>query len=393
MPERFKEGDMHRGKEVANIHSRSENPDAKILSNLARTPFNYGGYNFQCVEAALQGIKFKDREQRERVFKMSGREALAVGRKITNSIKAGEKRFVYWNDIEIVYNSDEHRDLLKEFIKAKIRQNPDVQTALLNLGDNFIYHYVGEESKHTSLPEKIYIQTLISERERLEYLASLKEDFQKGYNEGEEPTYAITRKSIVDKLTEELRDRTQSKQVIVLDVGANDQRLEQELFVELEKKAISKPHVIASDIIKMSADNSSKEISTIQTDALDLAILSEKVDIVISNFTLNYLPKKALEESYRVLKNDGTIICTFHDLKALKEIEREESMEEALNEEEKEDREKFKFGYDRHSINDNNIDKIKKYFEDVGFQDIVVEKKKGEEEGRMISWFEIQATK
>ncbi len=393
MSERFQEGDMHRGKEMVNIHSRSENPDARILSNLTRTPFNYGGYNFQCVEAALQGIKFEDKERRERVFKMSGREALAAGREITNSIKAGEKRFVYWNDREIVYNSDEHRDLLKEFIKAKIRQNPDVQTALLNLSDNFIYYYVGEESEHTLLPERIYMQTLISERERLEYLKGLKETFQEAYDENKEPTYAITRKSIVNKLTEELRDRTQAKQVIVLDIGANDQRLEQELFVELEKNAISRPHVIASDIIEMSADNSLKEVSTIQTNALDLAVLSEKVDIIISNFTLNYLPKKALEESYRVLKNDGTIICTFHDLKALKEIEREELMEEALNEEEKEDREKFEFGYDRYSINDNDIDKIKKYFEDVGFQDIVVEKKKGEEEGEIISWFEIQAIK
>ena len=169
MAERFSKMKDYEGKELINIQSRSENLDARILSNLANTPFEYGGYNFKCVEAALQGIKFKDKNRREEVFAMSGRKALQAGREITNSIKDGEERFVYWDNKEIIYNSDEHRELLAEFIRAKIRQNKGVQKSLLKLlKKNFIYHYIGEESPHTSLPEKFYMQVLIEEGRKLQ---------------------------------------------------------------------------------------------------------------------------------------------------------------------------------------------------------------------------------
>jgi len=153
--------------EKINITSGSSDPVAKILSNLAYTPFSYGGYTFPCVEAALQGVKLADKVDREKVFLMKGLEALKVGRSITRSIKDGEERFVYWDDKKIGYNSQDHRLLIAAFIREKVRQSQAVQRALIKTKDAFIYHYVGKEHPKTSLPEPLFIEILLAERQIL----------------------------------------------------------------------------------------------------------------------------------------------------------------------------------------------------------------------------------
>lgn len=156
-----------------NITSGSSDPVARILSNLADTPFSFGGYNFKCVEAPLQGIKFEDRTIREHIFTLDGLAALKAGRKITRSIKKGEERFVYWDNKIIPYNSNEHRLLIAAFIREKVRQSIEVQQSLVSTEDSFIYHDVGHENPNTSLPEKLYIEILLAERQILKRLFSL----------------------------------------------------------------------------------------------------------------------------------------------------------------------------------------------------------------------------
>lgn len=157
-----------------NITSGSKDPIEYILSNLAYTPFTYGGYKFSCVEAPLQGIKLENKEQREKVFSMNGQEALCVGRKITRNIKDGEERFVYWDNKKIPYNSQAHRLLIASFIREKVRQSVEVQNALVKTKGSFIYHDVGPEHPKTSLPEKLFIEILLAERKILLKLLSLK---------------------------------------------------------------------------------------------------------------------------------------------------------------------------------------------------------------------------
>ncbi len=159
-----------------NIHSRSIDWRGKILSNLSATPFVIGAYTMQSVESAVQGIKFADRARREAIFVMSGMDALKVGREITNSLGDGETRYVYWGDEKIVYNSIGHRMLVATFIHEKIRQNPKVQEALLATKGMFIFHDVGKENPHTSLPEVYYIEILLVARSLLEMLNSLGKD-------------------------------------------------------------------------------------------------------------------------------------------------------------------------------------------------------------------------
>jgi hypothetical protein len=165
--------------ERLNIRSDSLDWRAKILANLPYTPFRISKYFFNCVEAPLQGIKFAELEMREKVFAMTGMEALKAGRQITNSIEEGKTASVYWNNEVIEYNSIEHRMLIAMFIHEKVRQNPKVQKALFATKDVFIYHDVGEESQHTSLPEKFFITVLLAERSLLEKLQDISLRFGK----------------------------------------------------------------------------------------------------------------------------------------------------------------------------------------------------------------------
>lgn len=158
--------------EKINIKSDSKDPIAKVLSNLAYTPFTYGKYNFKSVESALQGIKFSNKSKRENVFKMEGLKALKEGRKL--NIKLNKKIYVYWNNKKIPYNSQEHRLLIAMFIREKVRQSTKVQEALISTNGTFIYHDVGLENPKTSLPEKLFIEILLSERKVLLKLLNLK---------------------------------------------------------------------------------------------------------------------------------------------------------------------------------------------------------------------------
>ena len=160
-------------KERLNIRSNSDDWRAAILTNLAYTPFKIGDYVFPSVESPLQGIKFSNKAKQERVFAMNGIEALRAGRKITESIQDGKKTYVYWDKKRILYNSTEHRLLIAMFIHEKIRQNPKVQEALLATRGSFIYHDVGMENPSTSLPEKIYIQILLAQRDLLQKLQQI----------------------------------------------------------------------------------------------------------------------------------------------------------------------------------------------------------------------------
>lgn len=161
-------------KQAINIRSDSEDWRGAILSNLAPTPFSVNGHNFKSVESALQGIKFFNRSEREKIFQLDGLSALKAGRLITQSITEGSEPYVYWDDNTIEYNSNEHRLLIAMFIAEKIRQNIKVQEALLATDGTFIYHNVGTENPKTSLPEKFYIEILLAQRKLLRRLNSIK---------------------------------------------------------------------------------------------------------------------------------------------------------------------------------------------------------------------------
>ena len=100
--------------------------------------------------------------------------SLKIGREITLVVKDNEKRYVYWGNKKIPYNSQAHRLLIASFIREKVRQSIEVQQALVKTKGSFVYHDVGPEHLKTSLPEKLFIEILLAERKILLKLLSLK---------------------------------------------------------------------------------------------------------------------------------------------------------------------------------------------------------------------------
>ena len=109
-----------------NISFRSKNPQERILSNLAHTPFTFtiNGHEFRCnsVEGFWQGLKCKG-EMRLHVFLLSG-----MGAKRAGSGKRGQSFEFAGANYKV--GSKEHENLIRQAIKQKVLQNPDVAEAL-----------------------------------------------------------------------------------------------------------------------------------------------------------------------------------------------------------------------------------------------------------------------
>ena len=163
---------------TSKLNIRSDSPDWRgaILSNLAYTPFRIGRVQFKCVEGALQGIKLSPPHMQKNIFAMSGLNALRAGRRaVRRPFQNSVQSYVYWQGEVIEYNSLEHRLLIAMFIGEKVRQNPRVQQALLETEGTFIFHDVGGvENPHTSLPEKFYIEVLLTQRRLLKKLHKIR---------------------------------------------------------------------------------------------------------------------------------------------------------------------------------------------------------------------------
>ena len=156
-----------------NIRSDSRDWRAAILSNLAKTPFVIDGVACQSLESFLQAIKFSRKQERQEILMLSGMDALKRGRTVTQSVVLGETK-VYWRGEEMLYGSDGHRLLLVRAIQAKIDQNERVRQALLETKGVFLFHDVGQEHPHTSLPEQIFVAVLVNQRDLLLKVARLR---------------------------------------------------------------------------------------------------------------------------------------------------------------------------------------------------------------------------
>ncbi|MCK4592335.1 hypothetical protein KAT63_02750 [Candidatus Parcubacteria bacterium] len=164
---------------VYNVNSGSENPIEAALSNLSDHTFKIGKLTL-IVEVALQMIKFPlESKERKEILALSGKD-IGIRAKRLGKNAVGE--LVYWDGRTIVYNSQEHRELLKMFIEAKFHQNEDAMKALLSTIDGELDHDVGPESPNTSLPKDAFLKILIGIRnERLALLINnmgLKQEFR-----------------------------------------------------------------------------------------------------------------------------------------------------------------------------------------------------------------------
>lgn len=147
-----------------NIHSKSRDERARLLSNFANRPFELGGFWMASTEGFIQGIKFPRHERRRyRAFASSGSFAKKQSPELAPSMVyfAEELPSGKHVDIRVPYGSNEHHRIIERAIRAKFYQNEDCMEALVTTVGMTLIHNTGEpESLDTSLPAEVFCKIL-----------------------------------------------------------------------------------------------------------------------------------------------------------------------------------------------------------------------------------------
>ncbi len=123
-----------------NVHSRSRDPRARVLSALANRPFEFEGEMFGSFEGFFNGIKFhKNEPRRRRAFASSFGYAQRFGDEAQN-------KWVWWKDKQIASGSFKHRTLIKRAHRESIMHNPDRMQALIDSAGLVITHNIDTPS-------------------------------------------------------------------------------------------------------------------------------------------------------------------------------------------------------------------------------------------------------
>lgn len=124
--------------DIINIGMRPEFSEVqKKLSNLYPSPFILDGVQYASIEAFWMSIKYPFSDPR----RVEIRDLSWVPAKHAGRDARRQKTLCYlWQ--KIVIWSQEHHDLLKRALRAKLEQNPDILEALLSTGDRELVHVV-----------------------------------------------------------------------------------------------------------------------------------------------------------------------------------------------------------------------------------------------------------
>lgn len=130
-----------------NVGYKYKGPYSKILSNLFPYEFEFRGKKLSSIESFFQGIKFKDIEMQDLVFKYSGLDSNNV--KACSNYDWKETGMIYWQGKEIDRFSKEYDELIDEVYISAI-QNSLYRSALKNCNKNII-HTMGEIEKNETV--------------------------------------------------------------------------------------------------------------------------------------------------------------------------------------------------------------------------------------------------
>lgn len=126
-----------------NVGYKLKGPFSKVLSNLFPYEFVFRGKHLNSIETFFQGIKIKDKNTQEYVFKYSGLDSNNI--KAASDFNWKESGIVYWQGKEIKRDSDEYDNLVDELYISAI-QNPLYRNVLKNINKPII-HSIGEVDK------------------------------------------------------------------------------------------------------------------------------------------------------------------------------------------------------------------------------------------------------
>jgi len=113
-------------------------PEVKLLSNFANTPFKLDGVLYQSVECFWQSLKTENEKARLDIAAITdGLEVKRIGaelRKESNVFTYGDKMYMV--------GSKEHHFLLERAIRAKVGQNPEVLVCLERTENRVLRHMI-----------------------------------------------------------------------------------------------------------------------------------------------------------------------------------------------------------------------------------------------------------
>jgi hypothetical protein len=113
-------------REPINAVSNSVDPNARLISNFAATPFDLDGRHYQSVDSFWQGLKFPDERDRRRVGELDGPQARAEGESYGATICYGGE--------DIVVGTSAHWRLTEKACRAKFEQNAEARAAFAGDG-------------------------------------------------------------------------------------------------------------------------------------------------------------------------------------------------------------------------------------------------------------------
>ena len=145
-----------------NVASMSVEPIAKRMSNFAHEPFTLNGETFASVEAFYVALRIKDPIRRAEVMQMHGAEARAAGREF-RSVTQGT-----YQGQTFEFGSPEHHAIVKEAIRAKLEQHPDLAAEFAATHPRPIIHNTGRrENPNTKYHSSVFTRHLMELRQEL----------------------------------------------------------------------------------------------------------------------------------------------------------------------------------------------------------------------------------
>ena len=130
-----------------NVGYKLKGTFSKVLSNLFPYEFIFDGKHLSSIETFFQGIKIKDKDTQEYVFKYSGLDSNNI--KAASDFNWKELGTIYWKGKAVKRDSEEYIDLVDELYISAI-QNPIYRNVLKNVNKPII-HSIGETSKNETV--------------------------------------------------------------------------------------------------------------------------------------------------------------------------------------------------------------------------------------------------
>lgn len=148
-------------REPLNVQGSSLDRVARDMSNFALRPFILDGRQYSSVEGFYQGLKFSDPLKRAEVGALHGSKAKYAGK------KSDATSFEYEGKTYQL-GSNEHHELIKRAIRAKLEQHPDLAQAFAETFPRTIIHDLGHpESANTKMPATVFCRILTELRQEL----------------------------------------------------------------------------------------------------------------------------------------------------------------------------------------------------------------------------------